>query len=374
MSVHKDEKNKTKDGRCWYFKASYEDLYGKRHIYKSKKYKTMKEAKEEESIFLYSQNSNNKAHITFKALFNSYFNNYDGVKGSTLYTKESRLRIYALPYFENMDINKIESIHIKKWKLQINENDLSINYKKALFNSLSSLFRYAINEFNLKENPCHNVENFKDKVDKIKDDEIIYMTFEQFKIFDSVIDDLEDKALFNFLYYMGVRKGEALSLKWNDIDFNSKRIKIIKTFSSKNWEKGKKVGSKETNTKNKKNRYIGMPEQLKNIMYKLYRQNQEYRDFSNNWYIFGKTSHLGMATIDRHKDYYFQKAQEIDSTIPRLTIHQFRHSHASLLISNKIPVQLIAERLGDSIEVVLKTYAHLFPETEKEVINLLENI
>lgn len=372
MSVHKDEKNKTKDGRMWYFKAPYEDLLGNKHIYKSKKFKTQKEAKEEEYLFLYSQNKENKSHITFKMLFNSYFEKANDVKGSTLYAKESRLRVYALPYFANKDINDISNLDIKKWKLEIEKKDLSINYKKALFNSLSSLFKYAVSEYNLKENPCRNVENFKGKIDEIKNDEIKYITLEQFKIFESVIDELKYKALFNFLYYMGVRKGEALSLKWNDIDFKTSKVKIVKTLSNKNLDKGKKIGIKETNTKNKKNRYIGMPVQLKEIMLQLYRMNKKYKDFNKEWYVFGDIRHLSFTTLDRYKAKYFNEVKKLDPSIPTITIHQFRHSHASYLISNNIPVHLIAERLGDTVEIVLKTYAHLFPETEKEIINLLE--
>ena len=81
---------------------------------------------------------------------------------------------------------------------------------------------------------------------------------------------------------------------------------------------------------------------------------------------------LDEDTYNLLKDKYFCKAQELDPSIPRITTHQFRHSHASYLISNNIPVHLIAERLGDTVEIVLKTYAHLFPETEKEIIDLLE--
>ena len=53
-------------------------------------------------------------------------------------------------------------------------------------------------------------------------------------------------------------------------------------------------------------------------------------------------------------------------------MHQFRHSHASLLISNNVPLNVIAKRLGDTPDVVAQTYAHLFPQKEAEVLNVLD--
>ena len=66
------------------------------------------------------------------------------------------------------------------------------------------------------------------------------------------------------------------------------------------------------------------------------------------------------------KDYYFKI-----SGVKRITMHQFRRSHASLLISNNVPLNIIAKRLGDTPDVVAQTYAHLFPQKEAEVLNIL---
>ena len=90
--------------------------------------------------------------------------------------------------------------------------------------------------------------------------------------------------------------------------------------------------------------------------------------FSNEFFVFGDNSCISYTTIDRKKDYYFNL-----SGVKRITMHQFRHSHASLLISNNVSLNVIAKRLGDTPDVVLKTYAHLFPQKEAEVLNVLNN-
>lgn len=62
-------------------------------------------------------------------------------------------------------------------------------------------------------------------------------------------------------------------------------------------------------------------------------------------------------------------------SLPDIPIHGLRHSHATLLInniSNGANIKAIADRLGDTVEQLLKTYAHLFQETEDELIDIIE--
>lgn len=100
-----------------------------------------------------------------------------------------------------------------------------------------------------------------------------------------------------------------------------------------------------------------------------YNESAKIIGFNNEFFVFGDDKHTAYTTIDRKKDYYFNL-----SKVKRITMHQFRHSHASLLISNNIPLNVIAKRLGDTPDVVLKTYAHLFPQKEAEVLNVLNGI
>ena len=59
--------------------------------------------------------------------------------------------------------------------------------------------------------------------------------------------------------------------------------------------------------------------------------------------------------------------------IPRIRIHDFRHSHVALLIEKGVSPLAIAERLGhDSVTVTLGTYGHLYPNKQREIADLLE--
>ena len=93
-------------------------------------------------------------------------------------------------------------------------------------------------------------------------------------------------------------------------------------------------------------------------------------DFNDDWFVFGGLKPLAPTTIGRKRDMYCKK-----SGVKKIRIHDFRHSHASLLISKGVPITMVSKRLGHSnIEMTFNTYAHLIPEDEDKAINALENL
>lgn len=62
------------------------------------------------------------------------------------------------------------------------------------------------------------------------------------------------------------------------------------------------------------------------------------------------------------------------SGVPFIRIHDLRHSHVSLLIELGFTVQLIAERIGDTVQMVLSTYEHLYPNRHQEVSDKLNDL
>ena len=59
--------------------------------------------------------------------------------------------------------------------------------------------------------------------------------------------------------------------------------------------------------------------------------------------------------------------------LPYLTLHAFRHTHASLLLNAGISYKELQQRLGHStLAMTMDTYSHLFDDTEKEAVNFFE--
>ena len=381
MAIFKS-KAVTRDGRKWYFSICYTTALGERKRKKSQLYASKQEAQNAERQFLI-EISVDRIDLTFKDLYYRYIDYADeSIKGSTKYCKNQRIKNHILPYFGKMNIHDITVNTVLAWKAKINKLTCSdgrkyaVSYKQTLFKELRLILEYGVTFFGLKENGADKARNFHDRNEKVVADEekLKYITPDEYNRFTNVAEKLVYKVFFAFLYYMGVRKGEAQALNWNDILWEKNKIRIIKTVTNKTDEVdefGKKF--KITNTKNRKNRTIKMPHILKVMLLELYQYYSEFEGFNHEWFVFGGYRHLPPQSICREKDKYFKLAKEkYNQSINRITNHGFRHSHASLLISSGIKPEVIAFRLGDTVAVVMKTYAHLFPEVEDEVIDTLD--
>jgi len=119
-----------------------------------------------------------------------------------------------------------------------------------------------------------------------------------------------------------------------------------------------------------------MPLILKNMLWELYQHYKEFEGFNKKWFVFGGYKHLDKGVIDRERGIYFELVEKtFGKPINKITNHEFRHSHASYLISKGVKIELIANRLGNTVEVASVVYGHLFPEVEDEIIeelNLIE--
>ena len=378
MAVFKS-KEKTKDGRQWYFKSYKKDIEGNNKAYKSKKYLTKREADEAEALFLLKRDNPHKKKFISVAL--DYFDDLkQRNKESTYYSHYSCFATHIKPYFERKDINDINTLDINNWKTVMLKKGYSINYLNKNYIILKNIFDYAIKIYNLNYNVVANCGNFqKAKEDVVEDNKKIrYITFEQFEQFISVIDDDMWYAFFFFLYYTGMRKGEIQALTWNDIDLTNDIIIINKTLSVKTRDK-----YKITSTKNYINRKITMNKSLKEIIIKHQKNMMQYKDYQDTWFVFGGPRFLAQTTIDRMKKKYFEKAN-----LNEITIHEFRHSCVSLLINQYIKKSseknmkvdtakfflMMANRMGHSTEVMQKTYLHLFPTIQDEIVDLLNEL
>lgn len=303
--------------------------------------------------------------MNFSQIANNYIR-FAETKGKPQSVRSIRSRInnYILPYFKDFNIEDITPFIYLDWQNEINKKGFSYKYKKTLHYTMVSIYNFANKFYFYEDNIASKVGNFSNSYDIPK--EIDIWTNEEFNQFIKYVDEPIYKALFTFMFYTGCRLGECLALTFNDLNDNI--ININKTIS-KEFINGKR---QITTPKTKKSiRKIHIDNLLKielNNLQEHYITNFGY--FKNNFYIFGGIKPLAPTTIERKKNNYCSIAN-----IKQIRLHDFRHSHASLLLSNKIPITAISNRLGHSdINITLSTYIHLIPNDEKRVLATLNSL
>ena len=382
MAVYneKDKSKWTKDGRHWYYIIKYTDSKGKTKFRHSKKYIDRETAEAEELKF--KTKKNNPLLIKFNIVADEYFEYLSkSRKESTAYTYIRDYKRHLKPYFEDFYINSINTQVIREWHERMDNLGLSVKYLNKINGILINIFDFAIKHYSIDRNIAREYGYFERKHEDVINDNqrIRYITHDEFNKFISVIDDHFWYTFFILLYYTGMRKGEIQALCWSDIDFNSNEIIVNKTLSIKTQS-----DYKITTTKNYINRKVKMSKILNDTLKEHKKNMMRYSDFSESWFVFGNTRFLPQTNIDRYKHKYF----ELSGLKVEITIHEFRHSHVSLLVNEyikqcnerniKIDITkfflMLGNRLGHSVETMQKIYMHLLPTVQDEVVDILDNL
>lgn len=359
MPVYKDKKRGT-----YYFEVCYIDAFGKSARFKRRGFKTSALAKEAMRKFMDNRYNNVHKRYKFKELTEMFLNyKSKSLKKRTIVNYEYLFEKQFNPFFENVYVDRITIPMIEQWQTELLKNNYTNTYLKKIQTTMSALMRFAIRKDMIKSNPFEYVDNVKNVNERKK--EMLFWTFDQFKDFNDYIKKFEDKLLFETLYWTGMRISELQSRKWSDLDFQNKCLFVHNNFDNKN----KIITS---TTKTGINRYIYLNDGLVKDLEKWHNICSDIDSFSDDCYIFGIYKPIPYKTVENKKNKYITEYNKThEQQLPKIRIHDFRHSHVSLLINNGVDSFLIAERLGHSKDMVEKTYAHMFPDKKKEILNVL---
>lgn len=268
---------------------------------------------------------------------------------------EYNFKSNILSYFKCYKLKKIKTDDIIKWQDFIISKNFCNNHNKNLYSMLKSFFDFCHIKYNFDLSILYGVFPFPLKVETRKED---YYTLKEFKRFITFVDNPIYKIFFEFMFYCGTRPGEAMALKFNDIVDNY--VIINKTIDSH----GKRdIGTPKTLSSNRK---ILIDNHLKKDLLFL---KSIYIDCTFDDFIFGCKKPLSPTTINRYKIKACNKAH-----LRPITLHQFRHSHATYLLNNKVDIHLIRDRLGHSkVSTTLDVYTHCKFNEEKRVLKTLSH-
>ncbi|RND87784.1 Tyrosine recombinase XerC [Lacticaseibacillus paracasei] len=311
--------------------------------------------------------------MTFKAVYLEWDAAYKNtVRESTYERTYIQVKKHVLPLFGNKPINKITTAQLQQavnqWSKQVTRN-----YRRWL-TTTSRILRFALRRGYINKNPADLVIIPKEK-EQIGDVAANFWDKQELTRFFSYIDAKQEPqktSLFRILAFGGLRRGECLALTWKDISFTDSTITVNKTLSQ--GMNGRQLVQPPKTRKSR--RTITMDSKTMSAL-KHWRlvQLQKYMALGFNTnkpdqLVFSnrKNKHLLL-----HKPADWLKSIEDAHKIKhRITIHGFRHSHASALFSAGATVKEVQERLGHSdVKTTLNIYTHVTKSQNKEAVNKL---
>lgn len=332
----------------------------------------------EQELIAASKAAQHKPDITVRELFEEYkkVRSYE-LRETTVSKSVSILNNHVLPFYEDVRIDRININNLKEWKLKIEEKrtkddqPLSFTMKQNIYSAFRALLNFAVEYKYISYNPIKDIPNFKNAYKK--KEKLNYYTTEEFKKYISASKKLAEAGdlydwnfyvFFNIAFYTGMRKGEINALTWSDIEDNI--IHITKSINQK-----LKGDDRITPPKNQSSvRDIMIPLPLLDILNEHKAKYQAIDNFTEDWFICGGPLCIRDTSIEKHNKEFAEKAK-----VKKIRIHDFRHSHASLLANEGINIQEIARRLGHAkVEITWNTYSHLYPREEERALKVLNKI
>ncbi len=287
---------------------------------------------------------------------------------ATSYDKTRRnLDTYILPTLGTLRLDNLTPQKMQAWKNDIGERDLQLRTRQNIYKELNALLNWAVRLERIPRNPLKSVGNFQDVYFTTPEATLQYYTAEEYLRYASVARQSQEWSFYVFFsvaFYTGMRKGEINALRWSDIDGNI--IHVRRSIAQK--VKGDDL---ETPPKNKSSyRDLQIPAPLMHILREHKDRQQTDERWTEEYRVCGGATVLRDTTIEKKNTAYSKAAG-----LPHIRIHDFRHTHASLLVNEGISIQEIARRLGHSkVEITWNTYAHLYPREEERAIAILDKI
>lgn len=299
---------------------------------------------------------NGKQHPTIHELYATYISTLPNQnKESVIYDKRNTFELYILPKFKNLTIDKLTKEELYRWQDDLWSTKNPRNNEYYSYQYLSKTRTYFNSFLSWVENRYNYPNHFKTipiPKNRTSKTEMQIWTKEEFEQFIAVVDNPMYKTLFIMLFYTGRRKGEVLALTTEDI--KSDRISFNKTVTRKTLDDSP---YKITSTKNEKKQSTLICKPLKKAL-------QEYE--GGYPFYFGGDRPLPDNSVTRVFQDYVEKAK-----VKRIRMHDLRHSFVSRCISLGAPLTVVAELIGDTLEQVYRTYAHLVENDLKTIINKL---
>ena len=302
---------------------------------------------------------------------------------STIAGYKKIIRNHITPQLGEVHLDKLTATRIARHYRDLEDHGRNDQYGKGKPLSANSVHKVhvvlgaildaAIDDGHITVNPSKKKRTVKAPTTsevRAQKPEIVTWTGEQLNLFltwdrDEIDDELF--ALWRLFAYTGMRRSEALALRWSDINTKTMRISIRRAVDTNDWTKTKP-------TKTGTARVIDVDAETLKVLasYKVARAEVSFSLGKADAYVFGDDDGK-LRSPDAMTSRWDRRIKWITAkynTMHRVTIKGLRHTHATLLLEMGVHPKVVQERLGHStITTTMNIYSHVTPTMQRSAID-----
>lgn len=289
------------------------------------------------------------------------------VRPATWLSYDQQVRVHITPALGHVDLTKLRPEHIQRYMNEKTAAGLSSKtvryHRSVLAMALKQAHRWGL-----------VAQNVATLVDPPSAKKYALQTFDPAQAH-TLLEALKGErlgALFTVALALGLRRGEALGLRWQDIDFEGCTLRVSQALA----RVGHEIVISEPKTASSR-RILPLPDTLAASLRERRKQQLEERlaagdKWTDSGLVF--TSREGESidprTVKRHLDRILTAAE-----LPHCRVHDLRHFCASLLLAQGVALKVVSEILGHTqISITADLYTHVLPSLKQDAIGALDRM
>lgn len=332
-----------------------------------------KDAEKRLTALLHQMDTNrlaNSGTMTFGQYLNIWLNSYADVytapSTAEMYRRHAEKRI--IPALGHVRLSELSSLHIKQFygalqkdgtRLDGKPGGLSINTIHKVHVTIHQALEHAVNDKLIPYNPAASI-----KLPPIRRPKKRLWNWDQLAQFMEVVREHPQRALVITLAYAGLRISEALALKWDDVDFTGRRLRVDESLRRAGPE------AEFGDTKNYRVRTIPMEDELARVLKEHRIAQQEMRFAMGRKWNRRNIVFPNAAGNPMHRQNFYSRVwrplhEEANRRseknglppLPYINVHGLRHTFATVLLSGGADAKAVSEMLGHhSVAFTLDEY------------------
>ncbi|MGB3763727.1 MAG: site-specific integrase [Ornithinimicrobium sp.] len=263
-----------------------------------------------------------------------------------------------------LPLNRVRPSSVERFLTHLRAKGLAESSVRQIYTVTRAIGDAAVRDGLLADNPLAAI-----KRPRVSSVESHFLTPSQVQQLISAASGSRYAPMFALLVNTGLRRGEALALRWTDIDLAARTLRVRGTLARID---GELVVTPPKSAKSR--RTVPLSGTAVAILEQLEQRTASERDRALNLWAdsgFVFTTGFGEPCDPRNALRALKVAADM-AGLQNVGLHTLRHSAASVMLTNGVPISVVSEILGHSgISITVDVYGHVAPDVSRDAVTRL---